>query len=365
MVHAQPIMYYRPDRPTPSAFLKVYLKPGASTKKAAAVAESIARQDGLRSHGFSWQDRDVYEADVKVLTRFLCDTGLSGASWTYIPAAATAAAGQQGSGGAGYSAVQPQHRVSTCHLELSVPWRCLQSLTPDATQLADSSWAPPAFQLLPQPPAAFQHPQASTATPTPATPSTPAAPGSTSSSSSSGAPQPQSPIHHHPLLAGLHLAQQGAMAPLRLAVIDVLVATADGASRTPNPAASDPIVAIASHLSSTHEQDSGSGSSGGGTAEGQGTPPGVPRKVVFVLGGSGAAALRELRVEGAVVRVVPGEVLLLAAWRDWLLAADPDVVATFQVGGRRCVAVVLLVVVLLALLAVLAVTLAVMWRYRT
>ena len=31
---------------------------------------------------------------------------------------------------------------STCALEVTVPWRCLHSLTRDATQLADTDWAP-------------------------------------------------------------------------------------------------------------------------------------------------------------------------------------------------------------------------------
>jgi hypothetical protein len=50
-VLAQPIMYYRADDPRPGPCLQVLLCPGGNAKKAAAVVEGLARQDGLRSHG--------------------------------------------------------------------------------------------------------------------------------------------------------------------------------------------------------------------------------------------------------------------------------------------------------------------------
>ena len=43
----------------------------------------------------------------------------------------------------GYEAVLPGQRISSCIVEAGVPWRALQALTPDATQLAPgAAWAP-------------------------------------------------------------------------------------------------------------------------------------------------------------------------------------------------------------------------------
>jgi hypothetical protein len=37
--------------------------------------------------------------------------------------------------------------------------------------------------------------------------------------------------------------------------------------------------------------------------------------------------------EGTELRLAPSEAQLLLGWREWLLSADPDALATFQV---RC-----------------------------
>lgn len=37
--------------------------------------------------------------------------------------------------------------------------------------------------------------------------------------------------------------------------------------------------------------------------------------------------------EGVQLHIAPTEAQLLLAWRDWLRAADPDAISTFQVGG--------------------------------
>ena len=56
-------------------------------------------------------------------------------SWAHVPPAAP--------GRAGYVAVPPAQRISSCAMEAGVPWRALQALTPDATQLAPgAAWAP-------------------------------------------------------------------------------------------------------------------------------------------------------------------------------------------------------------------------------
>ena len=48
---------------------------------------------------------------------------------------------------AGYSSVPEAQRKSTCSLEVLAPWRSLQTLTPDATQLAlGDSWTPEAYR---------------------------------------------------------------------------------------------------------------------------------------------------------------------------------------------------------------------------
>jgi hypothetical protein len=58
-------------------------------------------------------------------------------------AGSLSAAGGSGSGGAGgWCEVPGAQRSSRCDLEVTAGWRCLHSLTPDATQLADPGWAP-------------------------------------------------------------------------------------------------------------------------------------------------------------------------------------------------------------------------------
>ena len=62
-----------------------------------------------------------------------CDA--TAGSWAHVPPAAP--------GRPGYEAVPPGQRVSSCTMEAGVPWRALQALTPDATQLAPgAAWAP-------------------------------------------------------------------------------------------------------------------------------------------------------------------------------------------------------------------------------
>ena len=68
-------------------------------------------------------------------------------AWIHIPQAAshaTAGPGTTEQSRAGLSPVPARDRISRCHVEAMAPWRALQSLTPDATQLADPSWIPDA-----------------------------------------------------------------------------------------------------------------------------------------------------------------------------------------------------------------------------
>jgi hypothetical protein len=121
---------------------------------------------------------EIFEREAKLPHRFLCDTGLSGGAWLHIlsaaaaaatagggkaggsSSAAAAAAAPAGGGGdqplgpltsssgagprGGFSVVPPDERVSTCDLEVVAPWRAIDCLTPDATQLADADWKPEA-----------------------------------------------------------------------------------------------------------------------------------------------------------------------------------------------------------------------------
>lgn len=48
---------------------------------------------------------------------------------------------------AGFTRVPEGERQSVCELEVTAPWRSLQCLTPDATQLAlGDSWMPPPYK---------------------------------------------------------------------------------------------------------------------------------------------------------------------------------------------------------------------------
>ena len=114
---------------------------------------------------------------VKLLMRFLCDTGLSGGSWLYVTnttnntptslplqattvpfssgaastgsgaagpssAVAAAAGGRGGGGVVGLRVIPRVQQSSSCDIEVVCSWRCLHTLTPDATQLADTTWEP-------------------------------------------------------------------------------------------------------------------------------------------------------------------------------------------------------------------------------
>lgn len=208
-------------------------------------------------------------------------------------------------------------RRSSCDIELVCSWRCIHSLTPDAAQLAQQDWQPPALSQL--------------------------------------QPLPQS------LQSAAAAAAAGDILPLKLVVLDVLLAPADGADRSCNPAV-DPVVAIASHVTHTASSSSnqqGSGAAGarpadlspaGDDVDGKpaaaaaaapdaaaaGGSPGQTAgstKVVFLLSSpaAGAALPPELRAEGVSVRLCATERKLLLSWKEWLLQQDPDGLVVFQV----------------------------------
>jgi hypothetical protein len=90
---------------------------------------------------------------IKPLTRFLCDASLSGGSWLWACSTPTQQQQQQALYSAGSSSSSSEalfqvvppgssHRRSSCDVEVCCSWRCLHSLTPDATQLAEPDWRP-------------------------------------------------------------------------------------------------------------------------------------------------------------------------------------------------------------------------------
>jgi hypothetical protein len=128
----------------------------------------------------------AYCVQVKLIMRFLADTSLSGGSWLWAcptpstqlthtprhhssssdissashsglavaPSQGLSSSQPGGGPGGGSSAVQfefvphgSSSRRSRCDVEVVCSWRCIHSLTPDATQLAQQDWTPQASAL--------------------------------------------------------------------------------------------------------------------------------------------------------------------------------------------------------------------------
>lgn len=157
-----------------------------------------------------WRDLTLYESDeVKPLQRFVADAKLSGGAWLHLPpaergagrAAAGAAAAADGpssgrasaeaaAGGLGWRLVPESERLSRCDVEAAAHWQAVCCLSPDASQLADPAWAP-----------------------------------------LGGGGCPQAAEAEPAVLEAAEAAARGDIAGLRMAVLDVLCATADGADR--------------------------------------------------------------------------------------------------------------------------------------
>jgi DNA polymerase delta subunit 1 len=204
----------------------------ASTCQAisSAVSSAVHLPPWPPLQGLVWRDFTLYEAEVSLLQRLLVDVPLSGGAWLYVPsaaaaaevlgpnrtppaaeaaatsttdtaaAAAAAAGAQRGPPGGGWRAVSDAERVSSCDLEIVAPWQALVCLSPDATQLADPSWSPFASSG-----------------------------DGCGSSSSEALPAAEAvpPAARHAADA----AKRGDIAGLRMMVLDVLAAAADGADR--------------------------------------------------------------------------------------------------------------------------------------
>jgi len=424
-VTRRPILYYRPDSPQGDTYLKMVLAPGGNVRRAGTqILKAITNRPGLRNQGFVWRDQTVYEHEVSPLQRFLADLPCSGGSWLMVPpskktlknaagkaintplktsegpstskinapisnsastSVITTTDGQQigysllpFSPSPGSSSTYHHEKVSTADLEVIAPWESIICLTPDATQLADSSWSP--FKANNTRPAVF------------------------------------------PSAAALHAAEaarRGDIAPVRLMVMDVCSATRDGKDRAPVATQGDPIVAISCTLDpgkveknhsaaenkikngekdvvdltglddiaedtvEAGEEEEEEDGSGGGSAKVVapsaqavlGGPrsaqqaaaavkikQGAPRPVVFLLSSSlssntttthagpslsrsgiddkkqkleeksKTSSLQEL-YSGAEIVLCLSEAELLLTWQHYVMRMDPDVIALFQVGS--------------------------------
>lgn len=349
-VHRRPIMYYRPDAPEGGTYLRVVLQRGGNVRRAGNDVQKATTAKRFVLDGFIWRDYTLYEHEVAPLQRFLTDVPASAGAWLCVPpaarsglhtpqkhAAASTSALQQ-PGGVGYSLVGPGASVASVDVEVVAPWRSVVCLTPDATQLADQGWSPFAG----------------------AAPSSPAAE------------------------AAAAAARRGDIAPLRVMVLDVCCATRNAEERAPVPAEGDPVVAISCamlplssaaapeageaaaaataepeviELLSSDEDDLDDGNAGEGDEDGGGAQVvgpsaaevtggprssqrvaaaavvGAPRAVAFVLhtASQNGALLRELSHNAHIV-VCSTEAELLLTWQAYDQRADPDVIATFQVG---------------------------------
>ncbi|KAF6253905.1 hypothetical protein COO60DRAFT_1642829 [Scenedesmus sp. NREL 46B-D3] len=292
----RPIMYYRPEQPEGIPFLKCTLKPGAGhpsnlqqfksgpgveCEKAAGAVEKVVADGSLA--GFSWRQRGTnpHEADVKPLTRFLCDASLSGGSWLW--ACAYPQHSSSSSSSSSSSRPPQQQQLTAAAVKRFSRWFLLAAAAAGAAVLQ---------QLDPVPPA---------------------------------------------LRTAAAAAAAGDILPLRLLVLDVLAAPSDGSSRTCN-AEKDPAVAVTCHVtlagsSSSSSEDNahqGGSSSGGDEMKQQQQQQ---HKVAFVLAGAAAQGglPRQLLVEGFTLLLFASEADMLLAWRDWVQRADPDGIAVFQV----------------------------------
>ena len=252
LVTKTPIMWYRADKGELS-LLKVSAKGSSYDRLQAALRRVAEDGEALESLGLKWPHYEVFEENVKPLGRFLAATDLCGGGWLSFT---------------GGISVPRGSRVSRCTSELLVAHGALTSLTPDAQQLADPSFAAALAAKL-----------------------------------AGGGPAAEA-------------AAAGKLPPLTCCFIDVQLACAPskGAipTRTPN-ADTDPVVLISCVLAPLP--------SGG-------VPLQPSSRVVFTWRGSRPATDASHGVE---LRCFAAEREMLAAWQTWLLDADPDVICVFRV----------------------------------
>ncbi|GFR40574.1 hypothetical protein Agub_g1153, partial [Astrephomene gubernaculifera] len=268
---------------------------------------------------------------VKLLMRFLCDTGLSGGAWLYLPPAGGAAAGAASVEAAveaaaaaavpaqGYVAVASSSRLSTCDMEVVAPWRSLQSLTPDATQLADPDWCP---EVVRQAAADSDCSQA-------------AAAGDAGNGDPMSAEEGSRPRLTPRLAAAVLAARDGRIAPLTVVTVDVLAAPCDMTNRTPVAAKDDPVICIGCDVR-TYGTPATAAAAAAADVTPHGRTGGQPTRVVFMVTGNsfqthGSPPPSPASMEGAELRCFASEADMLLDCKEWLLLTDPDIITTFQV----------------------------------
>lgn len=162
--------------------------------------------------GLLWRDRDLYESEIKPLQRLLVDCPLSGGAWLHVPPGAGSLPG------GGWSPVPEGQRVSSCAVEAVAHWQAVCCLSPDASQMANPGWDPlaPISRGL----GADRETAAAAAV----------HPSSEQGCASQQAQQ--AAAANLAVRAAAEAARRGDIAPLRMAVMDVCTATADGVDRS-------------------------------------------------------------------------------------------------------------------------------------
>ncbi|PNH03972.1 hypothetical protein TSOC_009917 [Tetrabaena socialis] len=157
--------------------------------------------------------------------------------------------------------------------QVRAPWRALQSLTPDATQLADPDWCPEIVRRAGGCPTGGGDggtgPSSGGAVEA-------SGPGSASASGpgQGKGPDPLPPSVAEAVLAARH----GAIVPLTVMTVDVLAMTNDHTNRTPVTSKDDPVVCIGCDVRTY-----------GTTCDGASRrSPAAGGKVVFMVAGQGA-----------------------------------------------------------------------------
>ncbi|KAK9916419.1 hypothetical protein WJX75_002409 [Coccomyxa subellipsoidea] len=283
-VHKTPIMFYRPDEPAGGAYIQFFFKPGTNVKKAAASISSIANKNALRPHNLLWQDKAQFEHEVGLLQRFLVDAPVSGGAWMHLP--------PQQELEPGYTRVPNGERQSECDVEVTAPWRQLQCLTPDATQLAlGREWSPSPYKVLGEDKISEEW------------------------------------------SAALEVARQGQIAKLSMLTVDIIMAPKDGVDRVPVPS-KDPVVCIANSLYSSDDiasQRSAPAKNGpdDGAFEEDGMEAEGPEIVDLTAteAHTPQVPVPSAREGGASVFTWSPE----ARPHRWLREADPDILNVFQV----------------------------------
>ncbi|GMH36104.1 hypothetical protein BSKO_03972 [Bryopsis sp. KO-2023] len=270
LVFRKPILFYRPQQSEGDWFLRLTVDVGGSVRRTAAAVTKMLSEGALLDGGFAWDDESVYEDEVKLLTRFLCDTSLSGSSWLVVD---------------DYQVVPMDRALSGCDCEVICSWKSLTGLTPDIVQIAD-----PVHRELHEKAIRDLYPD---------------------------------------LEAPIRKAQEGTIPPFRAVALDVVIVPlpecSENASKSPNKSSTphkghrsvnpskDPIIAIVCEFLINGKVGEGS------------------EKVVFLQGDGDSMSESDFSVLNADVVWCGDERSLLMEWRDWVRRVDPDVFIVFEV----------------------------------